>query len=153
MIVVIALILTAGLVSALLIILKKQNESLQHLKETQLKIRRKLEYLEETFGQDVAALNYQFQKQNGTLRFPGDMTFEQALESEPKVEEVMMAMHVGGCPDCAVSMDETLARGAARNGVDVEEFLIALNNLPRQDDNGHHSREAPESHPKLKIIQ
>jgi len=153
MFITISLILTAALGSALFIVLKKQNDLLKHLKETQLHIRRKLEYLEEKFEQDVAALNYRFQKQNGTLRFPGDMTFEQALESNPKVEEIMMAMHVGGCPDCAVSMDETLAHGAARNGVAVEDFLIALNNLPQQDDNGQKSSDSSESHPKLKIIQ
>jgi hypothetical protein len=147
----IALVLTAALVLAVFIRLKKQNDTLKHLKQTQLNIRRKLEYLEETFGQEVAALNYEFQKQSDTLRFAGDMTFKEALAANPRVEEVMIAMHVGGCPDCAVSLDETLAHGAAKNSVDVEEFLIALNNLPAHDTNGQPEKPA-QSHPKLNIL-
>ncbi|RMF67918.1 MAG: hypothetical protein D6743_04140 [Calditrichaeota bacterium] len=101
-----------------------------------------LNRLEENLTKRVNRLNYALREQSGRLRFREEMTFEQALAIDPRVEEVMAEMHVGGCPDCAVDVHETLAAGAARNGVNVLDFLSALNALSESEElvqpkNGH----------------
>lgn len=109
---------------------KQLSAKVESLRQSLSRQTRKLEFVEEKLQQDLSRLNYEFKKETGHLRFTKDMTFQEALALNPKVEEVMGAMHVGGCPDCAVDLSETLAYGAAKNSVDVEEFLLALNNLP-----------------------
>ncbi len=106
---------------------------LERLRDSFDRFRRQSEAEQERLRQDTARLNYALKKQSGTLRFHENMTFREALAINPKVEEVMASLHVGGCPDCAVDLNETLAYGAAKNAVDVEAFLIALNNLPESE--------------------
>ncbi len=113
--------------------------------------RRKLEFVEETLGQEIAKLRYGLKKNTGQLTFHGDMTFKEALAINPRVQEIMGEMHVGGCPDCAVDLKQTLAYGAAINNVGVEDFLVALNDLP--ESKSATNKPDKSQHPELVILQ
>lgn len=113
--------------------------------------RRKLEFVEETLKQEIAKLRYGLKKNTGQLTFHGDMTFKEALAINPRVQEIMGEMHVGGCPDCAVDLKQTLAYGAAINNVGVEDFLVALNDLP--ESKSATNKPEKSQHPELVILQ
>jgi GrpB-like predicted nucleotidyltransferase (UPF0157 family) len=127
---------------------------LARLRESYDRHRSRYERFEEKARQDLAQVNYEQKKQAGKLRFHRKMTFREALAVNPKVEEVMGALHIGGCPDCAVDLNETLEYGAAKNSVDIEEFLIALNNLPESEYETVSKQFAQEAQepPELKVI-
>lgn len=127
---------------------KKLSARCERLSDSLSRTIRKLELVEHTLSDDIAALRYDIKKQQGKLVFHEDMTFKEALDINPRVQEVMNEMHVGGCPDCAVDTNQTLAYGAAINSVDVRKFLVALNNLPMPEQN---KRDKAESS-KLKVL-
>ncbi|NIR50816.1 hypothetical protein GWO43_19625 [candidate division KSB1 bacterium] len=150
------IIATAAIAYALInqVRLKKLSHKLALLRESYDRHRTHRTKSEEETQQKLARLNYELKKQNGSLKFHKDMTFHEALTVNPKVEEVMGSMHVGGCPDCAVDLNEILAYGAAKNSVDVEEFLIALNNLPEPEESETMGKIGPdEKHPELKVVE
>ncbi len=108
-------------------------EEVSRLRDSYERFRRHTETEVARVAEAAARARYEALKQAGRLRFHEKMTFREALAINPNVEQAMVTLHVGGCPDCAVDLDETLAYGAAKNGMDVEAFLIALNNLPESE--------------------
>ena len=62
-------------------------------------------------------------------RFSGDMTVEAALSLDPRARWVLAAYHVGGCGNCAMSDQETLAELAAGYKIEVARLLDDLNSL------------------------
>lgn len=62
-------------------------------------------------------------------RFTKDMTFQQALQMTPGVAAVLNSFNLG-CIGCLGAANETLAQGASAHGIDVEDLLKALNNIP-----------------------
>ncbi len=132
----------------------KLSSKLTVMRDSHYRNSQKWSHLEETTRQSLAKLNYELKKQTGQLKFHKDMTFKDALQINPKVEEVMATMHVGGCPDCAVDLNETLEYGAAKNSVNIEQFLIELNNLPEPDEvKSVDTNKNFKMDPALKIIQ
>ncbi len=133
--------------------IKKVSAKLNLVSDSHYRHTRHQSYFEEKTLQEVARLKYEMKKAAGQLPFHKKMTFKEALAINPKVEEVMGSMHVGGCPDCAVDLNETLEYGAAKNNVDMEEFLIALNNLPEPEENSERKYNSNfQNHPGLKIV-
>ncbi len=141
--------LTAVLLSTLLLFYcRRLSARVANMLDSHARAVRKLELLEENLSQSLAKARYEFRKQRNELKFHAEMTFREALALNPDVQQIMNKMHVGGCPDCAVELDQTLGYGAASNAVGVEAFLVALNNL---DD----PRTTPETSPAssaLKLI-
>ncbi|MCH9007597.1 hypothetical protein IIA29_06260 [candidate division KSB1 bacterium] len=147
-----ALALVSFLVVAILAWwIRKLSARLESTTQSLTRTRRKLEFVEETLGQEIAKLRYGLKKNTGQLTFHGDMTFKEALAINPRVQEIMGEMHVGGCPDCAVDLKQTLAYGAAINNVGVEDFLVALNDLP--ESKSATNKPDKSQHPELVILQ
>lgn len=147
-----ALALVSFLVVAILAWwIRKLSARLESTTQSLTRTRRKLEFVEETLGQEIAKLRYGLKKNTGQLTFHGDMTFKEALAINPRVQEIMGEMHVGGCPDCAVDLKQTLAYGAAINNVGVEDFLVALNDLPASK--SATNKPDKSQHPELVILQ
>jgi len=147
-----ALALVSFLVVAILAWwIRKLSARLESMTQSLTRTRRKLEFVEETLGQEIAKLRYGLKKNTGQLTFHGDMTFKEALAINPRVQEIMGEMHVGGCPDCAVDLKQTLAYGAAINNVGVEDFLVALNDLP--ESKSATNKPDKSQHPELVILQ
>jgi len=136
----IAVAVTAGCLY-LLVRVHHLSRRLHRLIDSHARAVRKLEFVENSVTQDIAKLNFELKKYQGDLTFHADMTFSEALAVNVRVQDVMNEMHVGGCPDCKVELNQTLAYGAAINSVSPEAFLIALNNL-----------EAPANQPKQPSI-
>lgn len=146
-----ALTLVSFLVVAILAWwIRKLSARLESMTQSLTRTRRKLEFVEETLGQEIAKLRYGLKKNTGQLTFHGDMTFKEALAINPRVQEIMGEMHVGGCPDCAVDLKQTLAYGAAINNVGVEDFLVALNDLP--ESKSATNKPDKSQHPELVIL-
>lgn len=120
---------------------RRLNAGLKRISDSHARAVRKMEFIEDTLAGDIAKLKFDLKNYHGDLTFKSDMTFRQALAVNPKVQNVMNEMHVGGCPDCRVELDQTLAQGAAVNSVSPEAFLVRLNNL-----------EAPVSQPKQPAV-
>jgi hypothetical protein len=143
----------AGLVLAYAVFnhfkIKKVTDKLNLVSDSHYLHTRHQSNFEEKTLQEIARVKYEIKKAAGKLTFHEKMTFKEALAINPKVEEVMGSMHVGGCPDCAVDLNETLEYGAAKNNVGVEEFLIALNNLPELEET---EKINSKSHSALKIV-
>lgn len=147
-----ALALVSFLVVAILAWwIRKLSARLESMTQSLTRTRRKLEFVEETLGQEIAKLRYGLKKNTGQLTFHGDMTFKESLAINPRVQEIMGEMHVGGCPDCAVDLKQTLAYGAAINNVGVEDFLVALNDLP--ESKSATNKPDKSQHPELVILQ
>ncbi|MCZ6818266.1 MAG: hypothetical protein O7G31_02080 [Calditrichaeota bacterium] len=147
-----ALALVSFLVVAILAWwIRKLSARLESTTQSLTRTRRKLEFVEETLRQEIAKLRYGLKKNTGQLTFHGDMTFKEALAINPRVQEIMGEMHVGGCPDCAVDLKQTLAYGAAINNVGVEDFLVALNDLP--ESKSATNKPDKSQHPELVILQ
>jgi hybrid cluster-associated redox disulfide protein len=61
--------------------------------------------------------------------FRPDMTVAEAMGMHPRVAEVFMAFHLGGCSHCGISNYETIEQVCMAYGVDVEVLLEVLEGL------------------------
>lgn len=61
--------------------------------------------------------------------FTKDMTFTQVLQATPAAAQVLRSFNLG-CVGCMGAQNESLEQGARAHGLDVEELLKALNELP-----------------------
>jgi len=64
----------------------------------------------------------------GTSKITKDMSFTQALQSNPKAAEVFAKYRLG-CIGCIASAYESIEQGAMAHGIDVEALVRDLNNL------------------------
>lgn len=62
-------------------------------------------------------------------RFNKDMTFAQALQSSPEVAKVLRKYNLG-CIGCMGAQNETLEQGCSAHGLDVNDILKDLNEIP-----------------------
>ncbi len=63
------------------------------------------------------------------LRFEADMTVGEAMSLHPSARWVFAAYHLGGCSNCAVSNEETLAQVAEGYGLPLNKLMDDLNAL------------------------
>jgi hybrid cluster-associated redox disulfide protein len=61
--------------------------------------------------------------------FVPEMTVGEALASHPAARWVFAAYHIGGCSQCAMSEEETLAQLAEGYGLSLEKLIRDLNTL------------------------
>lgn len=61
--------------------------------------------------------------------FVPEMTVGEALASHPAARWVFAAYHIGGCSQCAMSEEETLAQLAEGYGLPLEKLIRDLNTL------------------------
>ena len=61
--------------------------------------------------------------------FVPDMTVGAALAFHPAARWVFAAYHIGGCSQCAMSEEETLAQLAEAYGLPLEKLIRDLNSL------------------------
>lgn len=66
--------------------------------------------------------------------FRPDMTVADAMAMHPRVAEVFMAFHLGGCSHCGISNFETVEQVCMAYGVDVEVLLEVLEGLMDKPD-------------------
>lgn len=62
-------------------------------------------------------------------RFDAEMTVGEVLSLHPAARWVLAAYHLGGCSNCAVSTEETLAQVAEGYGLPLKKLLNDLNSL------------------------
>ncbi len=62
-------------------------------------------------------------------KFTKDMTFALALQTDPAVAGVLRKYNLG-CIGCMGAQNESLEQGANAHGIDVNEMLKDLNELP-----------------------
>ena len=62
-------------------------------------------------------------------RFLPDMTVDAALALHPIARWVFATYHIGGCAQCAIATEETLAEVAAGYELPLERMLADLNAL------------------------
>ncbi|MDH3997340.1 MAG: DUF1858 domain-containing protein [Desulfuromonadales bacterium] len=57
-----------------------------------------------------------------------DMTFHEVMQMSPEVAKVLGSFNLG-CVGCMGAQHETLEQGAMAHGLDVNDLLVALNNI------------------------
>jgi hybrid cluster-associated redox disulfide protein len=62
-------------------------------------------------------------------KFEAETTVGEALARHPAARWVFAAYHLGGCSNCAVSNEETLAQVAEGYGLPLKKLLADLNSL------------------------
>lgn len=109
----------------------------------------RIQALEERLDDQVTRLRSEIRWRTGQARFTPDMTVREAQALHPQAQAVLAAFHLGGCSSCAVDPDERLEEVARRNGLNVEELLLRLNQLlpPADRQNGAAPLELPEPGP------
>ena len=83
----------------------------------------------EALESEVRSMKTQLRAAQGGTLYHADMTMEEALDLDPRVQQVLGGFHIGGCDSCAVSPEETLAKAAMLNNQDPDRVLAALNKL------------------------
>jgi hypothetical protein len=62
-------------------------------------------------------------------RFSEEMTVGEALLLDARARWVLAAYHIGGCSQCAISVEVTLAQLAQGYGIELGKLLADLNSL------------------------
>ena len=62
-------------------------------------------------------------------RFTSHMTIDEAWNKHPEAPEVFRQFHLPSCSGCSVRFDERVSEATEAYGIDLEEFLCALNAL------------------------
>ena len=83
----------------------------------------------EALETELRSVKTQLRAAQGGGTYHADMTMEEALELDPRVQQVLGGFHIGGCDSCAVSPEETLANAAMLNNQDPDRVIAALNKL------------------------
>lgn len=78
---------------------------------------------------DVVAQLAVQQSNASALSFTPKMTVQDAIAQHPQAEQILAGFHLGGCSNCAVDADDTLAQICRENGRDLTELLRTLNML------------------------
>jgi hypothetical protein len=100
---------------------------------------------------DVAAeVRVASMRSGGPVEFSTSMTVREARRLHPQTEQVLAAFHLGGCSNCAVDPDVTLAEAVRERGIDAVQLLASLNQLLGP---GPQANEAPPTMVKVPNVQ
>lgn len=95
-----------------------------------------LRQMEDELKQTAAALRVEIMQQAGTVRFTPGTTVREATFIHPQATQMLASFHVGGCSNCAVGPDATLAEVCEEKGVDIDALLTNLNLLAQASNGG-----------------
>src|SRR5581483_7217510 len=110
--------------------LKALTAKLDRLQTTLFETRQDQRKQQEQVENRIAALDVSLQKATGKLRFDPNLSLTRLYEIEPRAELVLAAFHIGGCADCMVDENLSLADAVRQRGADLDRVLTALNTLP-----------------------
>jgi hypothetical protein len=88
-----------------------------------------LHRLREELAATTAQLRTDIKRNTGQLRFTSEMTVREAQLLHPQATQILASFHLGGCSNCAIEPDETLAGVCHSQGQDVNRLLHNLNLL------------------------
>lgn len=103
---------------------------LDRLQTTLYESRQEQRSTQQEFENRLAALDVALQQATGKLRFDPETPLIRLFETEPRAQSVLAAFHIGGCADCAVDENHSLAEAVRERGADLNRILTALNTLP-----------------------
>ena len=72
-----------------------------------------------------------------TKEFYAHMTIEQAWQHHPKTKVVFASVGLPRCHKCFVRFEETLQEAAEAYDIDLQKWLIALNDLVKEENINH----------------
>ncbi len=110
--------------------LKNVTAKLDRLQTTVYETRKDMKTQQQELENRIATLDVSMQKATGTLRFDPNQSLTHLFQVEPRAESVLAAFHIGGCADCAVDENGSLAQAVRERGADMDRILTALNMLP-----------------------
>jgi hypothetical protein len=73
-------------------------------------------------------LRFEIRKAAGQVRFEPSTTLGEVQAVHPFAEQILAGFHMGGCHNCAISPDETIAAACQRLNVNETALLAALRN-------------------------
>lgn len=73
-------------------------------------------------------LRFEIRKAAGLVHFDPSTTIAEVQANHPLAEQILAGFHMGGCHNCAVSPDETIAAACQRLQVNEAALLAALRN-------------------------
>lgn len=85
--------------------------------------------LREELAVNTAQLRVELMRQTGALHITPEMTVREVQMLHPQAGQVLAGFHLGGCSNCAVEPDDTLAKLSADHNVDMQQLLSSLNLL------------------------
>jgi len=113
--------------------LQQENEKLRgrldRYNKTLFAAENDLRNLREEIADNSARFQAELMQRTGTARFTPEMTARTATLLHPQVDQILAGFHLGGCSDCAVEPDETLAQICAERGIALDTLLGNLNML------------------------
>ncbi len=109
--------------------MRQLSERLENSRSSQFRFADQAREQIEALETELRSVKNQLRAAQGGGLYYADMTMEEALNLDPRVQQVLGGFHIGGCDSCAVSPDETLERAAMLNNQDPDKVLTALNKL------------------------
>jgi len=94
--------------------------------------------LEQSQAATVAELRAEIARSSGKAAFRPSMSVRESYALHPQAQEILAAYHMGGCSNCAVEVDDTIAAVCTAAGVETGQVIRDLNALlAGQPQNGH----------------
>ena len=113
--------------------LQQENEKLRgrldRYNKTLFSAENDLRSLREEIADNNAKFQAELMQRTGTARFTPEMTARTATLLHPQVNQIFASFHLGGCSDCSIEPDETLAQVCAERGIALDTLLGNLNML------------------------
>lgn len=126
-------IIVAGVAFFNVLRLQQENDKLRarldRYNKTLFTVESEVRSMQEALAEATAALRAEMMTSTGTARFTPEMTARTAMLLHPQVNEILAGFHLGGCSDCAIEPDETLAQICQERGIAVDTLLGNLNML------------------------
>ena len=77
----------------------------------------------------AAQLRVEWKQRTGDITFQPQMTVREAQLLHPQTQQILAGFHLGGCSNCAIEPDDTLAKVCSENGLDLNGLMNNLNSL------------------------
>lgn len=88
-----------------------------------------IRHLREEAATTTAQLRVEWKQRTGDITFQPEMTVREAQLLHPQTQQILAGFHLGGCNNCAVEPDDTLAKVCRENGLDPNILISNLNLL------------------------
>ena len=85
--------------------------------------------MREEIAVEMSRLRVDLLQRTGAVVFTPDMTVREAQWLHPQTQQVLAGFHLGGCSNCAVDMNDTLAKVCNQSGTDINVLSGNLNSL------------------------
>jgi hybrid cluster-associated redox disulfide protein len=121
---------------------------LDRMADSVLELRNALNETDDKLDSALTDLRLAQRRQAGETIFSPTMTMAEAMQVHPKVAEVLVSFHLGGCSNCAVRDVDTIEGACQSYGIDQAALMAALNNLAGGASGG---AAAPAKTPSVKV--